>query len=233
MRDGPDISQLATLIGDPGRAHMLTALLDGRALSAGELARVAGVTLPTASGHLSRMLDGGLLSVAKQGRHRYFRLAGPEVADALSALLALAESRGHGRVRTGPKDAAMRKARSCYNHLAGELGVRAYDSLRQRGYVEISPHGLGLSSAGRVELERIGIVLPIRRNHVCRECLDWSERRMHLSGPLGTAILNFVLDQGWARRDADSRAIQFGRAGLMQFLAAFPIREDEVVDVGE
>ena len=226
MRDGPDISQMAALIGDPGRAHMLTALLDGRALAAGELARVAGVTLPTASGHLARMVEGGLLLVERQGRHRYFRLAGEDVADALSALLALAETRGHQRVRTGPKDEALRQARSCYNHLAGTHGVRIYDSLRQRGMITVSAEGLNLTPDGRREVERIGLRLPTSNKPLCRECLDWSERRMHLSGPLGTALLAFVLDQGWARRDADSRAIRFGRAGLMQFKAAFPLADE-------
>ena len=111
MKDGPDIALLASLIGDPGRANMLVALSDGRALTAGELAGVAGVSLPTASGHLSRMVNAGLLSVAKQGRHRYFRLAGEDVGQALEALMSLAEARGHRRVRTGPRDAALKKAR--------------------------------------------------------------------------------------------------------------------------
>lgn len=207
---------------------MLMALLDGRALSAGELAGVAGVSLPTASGHLAQMVDGGLLEVARQGRHRYFRLAGEDVAEALSALLALAETRGHQRVRTGPRDTALRQARSCYSHLAGHYGVRIYDSLRQRGMIEVTAEGLQLSPDGAAALSRMGVMVPKTRAPVCRECLDWSERRMHLSGPLGTALLQFVLDQGWAQKDQDSRAIRFGRAGLLSFQAAFPLVEDRV-----
>ena len=230
MRDGPDISHMAALIGDPGRANMLVALLDGRALTAGELAGEAGVSLPTASGHLGKMVDGGLLQVAQQGRHRYFRLAGEEVADALSALLALSDMRGRARVRTGPKEEAMRFARSCYSHLAGAFAVRAYDSLRQRGVIRVGAEGLELTDAGRADLARLGVVLPQGRGPVCRECLDWSERRMHLSGPLGKALLAAVLANGWAKRDGTSRVIRFTPAGKAQFLAAFPLHEDAMAD---
>lgn len=228
MKDGPDISALAALIGDPGRANMLTALLDGRALSAGELAGQAGVTIQTASGHLARMVDGGLLAVEKQGRHRYFRLATAEVADAMTALLALAETQGRRRVRTGPRDAALRHARSCYNHLAGEMGVRIYDSLRQRGLVTVGAAGLDLTEAGRQDLGDLGVALPHGRGPVCRECLDWSERRMHLSGPLGAALLRFVLDAGWARREGSGRAIRFSQGGQAAFDRAFPLDPPQV-----
>jgi DNA-binding transcriptional ArsR family regulator len=225
MRDGPDISAIAALIGDPGRANMLSALADGRALTAGELAGVAGVSLPTASGHLSRMVGAGLLVVAAQGRHRYYRLAGEDVAAALESLMSLAEARGHRRVRTGPRDAAMREARSCYRHLAGAHAVRIYDSLRERGAVSVGVSGLELSPEGRRLLEGLGVDLSglAGRRAVCRECLDWSERRMHLAGPLGTALLDHVLASGWAERIGDSRVIRFRPRGLKALEAAFPL----------
>ncbi|WP_136635658.1 ArsR/SmtB family transcription factor [Pseudooceanicola onchidii] len=226
MRNGPDISEVAALIGDPGRAHMLLALLDGRALSAGELAGEAGVTLQTASGHLARMVEAGLLCVEKQGRHRYFRLATAEVAEALSALLALADQGARRRVRTGPRDAAMRKARSCYNHLAGEMAVRAYDSLRQRGLIVVAQDGLDLSDAGHAAFAGLGVALTGSRKPLCRECLDWSERRMHLSGPLGTGLLTMVLDRGWARRETGSRVVAFTQTGEAAFRKAFPLTGD-------
>ncbi|WP_375172885.1 ArsR/SmtB family transcription factor [Pseudooceanicola sp.] len=232
MKDGPDIALLAALIGDPGRANMLVALSDGRALTAGELAGVAGVSLPTASEHLSRMVGAGLLSVAKQGRHRYFRLAGEDVGQALEALMSLAEARGHHRVRTGPRDAAMREARSCYKHLAGGMAVRMYDSLRERGMLVLAEDGLVLSAQGRAALEDMGVAVPqLRRGPICRECLDWSERRMHLAGPLGTALLDHVLSVGWADRVPGSRVIRFRPAGRAALAAAFPLREG--VSVGE
>lgn len=233
MRDGPDIAALAALIGDPGRANMMTALMDGRALSAGELAQEGGVSLPTASGHLSRLVEAGLLQVERQGRHRYFRLSGSDVAEALEALMVLAEGRGRKRVRTGPRDAEMRLARSCYKHLAGELGVRMYDSLRAARAIEMGPEGLRLGDGGRAQLTALGLPDAVLRARapVCRECLDWSERRMHLSGPLGTGLLSLILDKGWARRVPDSRVIRFSQAGRTAFDAAFPLRED--VDVGD
>src|SRR4029079_8170077 len=123
MNDGPLIASIASLIDDPGRANMLTALMDGRALTASELAGAAGVTVQTASGHLSRLVEAGLLAVRKQGRHRYFRLSGPDVAETLEPQLGLAQRTGAVRVRTGRRDAALREARLCYDHLAGERGV--------------------------------------------------------------------------------------------------------------
>lgn len=225
MREGPDISEIGALIGVPGRANMLMALMDGRALTAGELAAEAGVSLQTASGHLSRLVAGGLLSVATQGRHRYFRLAGEDVADALSALLALSETRGKKPVRTGPRDADLRLARSCYHHLAGELGVQVYDSLREKGWIVLDGDGIGLSDLGALSLSQIGVDLSGAKGPPCRECLDWSERRMHLAGPLGKAVLQMVLDQNWARRDTDSRAIRFSAEGRRKFDALFAVSD--------
>ncbi|MEO1607673.1 MAG: winged helix-turn-helix domain-containing protein, partial [Pseudomonadota bacterium] len=133
MREGPDIAHIAALIGDPARANMLTALMSGKALTATELAREAGVTPQTASTHLTKLEQGGLLTLQRQGRHRYFSLATDDVAHVLEALMGIAAGAGYLRSRTGPKDQALRKARVCYNHLAGEMGTDLYDGLFERG----------------------------------------------------------------------------------------------------
>jgi DNA-binding transcriptional ArsR family regulator len=149
MREGPDIAALAALIGDPARANILTALMAGMALTAGELAREADVSAPTASAHLAKLREAGLIVMEVQGRHRYFRLAGAHVAEALEGLMELAARTGRLRTRPGPRDAAMRFARVCYDHLAGAMGVRALEALVGRGIVVATADGLGLSSAGR------------------------------------------------------------------------------------
>src|SRR6201999_3245378 len=132
MKSGPDISMVAALVGDPARSNMLTALMTGRALTASELAQEAGVTLQTASSHLAKLEAGGLIELEKQGRHRYYRLTGPDVADVLEGLQGIAARAGHMRVRTGPKDPALRRARICYDHLAGDLGVQMLDSMKSQ-----------------------------------------------------------------------------------------------------
>src|ERR1700748_3550999 len=148
MKAGPDIALVAPLVGDPARCNMLTALMSGRALTASELAQEAGVTPQTASSHLAKLEAGGLVEAEKQGRHRYYRLTGPDVAGVLEGLMGLAARVGHLRVRTGPKDPALRHARVCYDHLAGDLGVQMFDSmkeqklLRQRKEdIELTPEG--------------------------------------------------------------------------------------------
>src|SRR6476619_6819155 len=135
MKEGPDIAVIASLLGDPARANMLTALAAGQALTAGELAREAGVTAQTASSHLAKLTAGGLIEGRKQGRHIYFALSGPDVAGVMEALSGLAARTGHTRVRPGPKEPALRHARVCYDHLAGDLGVGLLDSLTHRGLV--------------------------------------------------------------------------------------------------
>ncbi|MFO1165925.1 MAG: winged helix-turn-helix domain-containing protein [Paracoccus sp. (in: a-proteobacteria)] len=134
MKDGPDIARVAALIGDPARANMLTALMGGRALTASELAQEAGVTAQTASSHLARLAEGGLIRQRKQGRHRYHQLASAEVAALLESLMGLAAGAGHLRRRPGPRDPAMRRARVCYDHLAGEMGTTMFESMLARGY---------------------------------------------------------------------------------------------------
>ena len=130
MKTGPDIARVASLVGDPARANMLSALMSGRALTASELAQEAGITPQTASSHLAKLEAGGLVEPEKQGRHRYYRLADPDVGGVLEGLAALAARAGHMRVRTGPKDPALRRARVCYDHLAGDLGVQMLESMK-------------------------------------------------------------------------------------------------------
>lgn len=218
MRDGPDIARVAALIGDPARANMLSALMSGKALTATELAQEAGVQAQTGSSHLSRLVEGGLVAPRKSGRHKYFSLAGEEVAEVLEALMGLAAGKGHLRTRTGPKDQAMRQARVCYNHLAGEMGVQMFRSLQAQG-VLVGPD-LQVSPRGRQFLKALGLdlaSLPKSRAPMCKECLDWSARQSHLAGRLGRALLSHFIEEGWARRQADSRVVQFTPQGLHLF----------------
>src|SRR6185295_15570512 len=190
-------AEVASVAGDPARAAMLHALMDGRALTASELARVAGVTPQTASGHLARMAAAGLVLVEKQGRHRYHRLATLAVAQMMESIMQVASGLEAMRPAppTGPRDIALRAARTCYDHLAGHLGVALTDALVTRGHVELT-HDAGLiTDTGIALFERIGIdvvSLTVRRSKtarvLCRPCLDWSERRPHLAGAVGAAL---------------------------------------------
>ena len=202
MKEGPNIAGIAALIGDPARANILTALIDGRALTVSELAHAAGVGLSTASGHLAKLAQAGLIVGEKQGRHRYFRLSGPDVAHALEALMGLAERTGARRVRTGPREPALRRARACYDHLAGETAVSMFDALVAHGALTASDEP-ELTASGESTFRALGLDLEaLRRSSrpLCRRCLDWSERRAHLGGALGAAILERLLSSGVARR---------------------------------
>jgi DNA-binding transcriptional ArsR family regulator len=225
MKEGPDISRIAALLGDPARANVLMSLMGGKALTVTELAQEAGVTLPTTSSHLAKLETGGLVRQRKQGRHRYYALAGDHVASVLEALLGLAASQGHLRTRTGPRDEAMRRARVCYNHLAGEAGIQMYDSLIDRDFLRIGAGGLTPTDAGRAFVVEFGIdidALRQGRSPLCRECLDWSERRSHLAGRLGRAFFERMVQTGWARREPASRAVTFTAAGEAAFNTSFP-----------
>lgn len=223
MKDGPDIARIAALIGDPGRANMLTALMGGRALTASELALEAGITAQTASTHLARLVEGGLIRQRRQGRHRYAELASVEVAAALEALMGLAAGAGHLRRRPGPRDPELRQARVCYDHLAGEMGTLMFESLLAQGHLDRRDDVIALTPSGRdfactflcAELEGRS------RAPLCRECLDWSERRSHLAGQLGRAMLTRMTDLGLARRQTGSRVIRFSAEGKRQFKALF------------
>jgi len=226
LKEGPSIALVASLAGEPARANMLSALLSGRALTASELAAEAGVTLPTASSHLSKLESGGLISSLKQGRHRYFRLAEDDVAEMLEAMMGVAARAGHMRTRTGPKDPAMRKARVCYNHLAGEMGVHLFDSLVREGNIATRSGDMRLTRRGEAFLEDFGIelaALDSPRRPLCRACLDWSQRRSHLAGQVGDALLARICALGWARRDRTSRTLHFSPQGEIKFNRQFPV----------
>jgi DNA-binding transcriptional ArsR family regulator len=224
MKDGPDIARVAALFGDPARANMLVALGDGRALTASELAAEAGVTKQTASSHLARLTNSGLLIVQPQGRHRYYRVTDEEVAHAIESLMGLANAKGGRRTRTGPRDPALRRARSCYSHLTGELGVALFNGLARRRWIQLSDDGVGVSDPGRRAFTGFGIdldALTSQRRPLCRPCLDWSERRHHLAGSLGVALLTRITDLKWARREKDSRVVRFtpqGEKALLSWL---------------
>lgn len=220
MKEGPDIARIAALIGDPARANILTALMAGKALTATELSGEAGVTLQTTSSHLTKLQGGGLLTLRKQGRHKYFTLASDDVAKVLEGLMGLAAGSGHLRTRIGPRDAALKKARVCYNHLAGEMGTQLYQHFMKAGHLRREPEGLSLTRSGRAFVEDFGIDvdrLALGRTPLCRECLDWSERMSHLAGSLGRAIFNRIEDLGWAERDRATRVVTFSGGGERAF----------------
>lgn len=226
MREGPDIARIGALIGDPARANMLTALMSGKALTATELAAEAGVTAQTASAHLSKLAEAGLTEGRKQGRHRYFTLADDEVGAVLEAVMGLAAKRGHLRTRTGPKDPALREARVCYNHLAGEMGVRLYDSMLASGGLQTAGEDILLTDKGDAFAREFGVDLDnlnTTRRPMCRPCLDWSARRTHLAGALGQALLTRITDLCWAKREPESRIIAFSTSGKKAFESAFPL----------
>jgi DNA-binding transcriptional ArsR family regulator len=227
MKTGPNIAPVASLIGDPGRANMLTALMGGQALTATELANEAGITLQTASSHLAKLQAGGLLTVEKQGRHRYFRLAGADVASMIETIIGVAERAGHLRTRTGPKEPALRQARVCYDHLAGEFGVQLYDSLVDRDMLTLRKGELALSPRGERFVADFGVdleALAQSRRPLCRTCIDWSVRRNHLAGALGGALLDRLFQLKWARREQGTRVVAFSRRGQSQFDAMFGSR---------
>jgi DNA-binding transcriptional ArsR family regulator len=210
MKDGPNIVGIAALIGDHARAEVLTALLADRALTATELAAVAGVTKQTISAHLAKLVEAGLVAVESQGRHRYFRLADQDVAHLLESLMGVAFRTGAVRTRPSPREPAMRKARVCYDHLAGEIGVAIYEGLVEKHALAPAVAGLELTAAGRHLFEELGIdtgALAGQKRAFCRACLDWSERRHHLAGALGAALLARVVALGWAKRARDSRVV--------------------------
>lgn len=224
MRETPDIARIASLVGDPARANMLTALMDGGALTASELAREAGVGLPTASAHLSKLMEGGLLSLSAQGRHRYYGLAGAEVAAMLESIMGVAATLGPRRNQPGPRDAGMREARVCYDHLAGDHAVAMLDRFLERGVLRRDDDRLGLGKAGLGFFAAIGIdagSLAGTRRPVCRACLDWSVRRSHLAGALGAAIYDKIIAEKWARRDREGRVVRFSPQGRISFAKTF------------
>jgi DNA-binding transcriptional ArsR family regulator len=224
MKDGPNIARIAALLGDRARADALTALMTDHALTATELARIAGVTKQTMSAHLSKLLDAGLVQVDQQGRHRYYRLGHEDVAGLLESLMGVAFRTGAVRLISSPRDPALRKARSCYGHLAGETGVLVYEALLRRGVLQVSKQTLRLGEAGIAWFAAMGVdtdAIERQRRSFCRPCMDWSERRHHLAGSLGTAMLSRFCDLRWVSRSNKSRAIAITPLGERKFQALF------------
>lgn len=236
MLSTASMAETAAMAADPARANMLVALLDGRALTATELARVAGITPQTASGHLARLKQARFLAMERQGRHHYYRLASPAIAMLLEGIMAVAQSRadaGDPRKRTaavvGPRDQALRRARTCYDHLAGQVAVAMADRMTELGLLEFSADGGALTDEGviflrglHVDLDR-AVARSSRRGGplFCRPCLDWSERRPHIAGSVGAALCHACLSQGWLRRLPGTRAVAITPLGRAALGAAF------------
>jgi DNA-binding transcriptional ArsR family regulator len=198
------------------RAEMLTALMAGRALTATELANHTGITKQTGSTHLKRLLDAQLVAMHAQGRHRYFAIANEDVAQLIERMIGVAANAATVHVHTGPREPALRKARVCYDHLAGEIAVSMYDALLARRLLEFSDAALAVTSAGESWFADFGIDIEgvrSQRRALCRACMDWSERRNHLAGALGAALLQRMIDRGWAKRDRGSRLVTFRPTG--------------------
>jgi DNA-binding transcriptional ArsR family regulator len=212
--------EVAALVGDTARATILAALMGGQALTATELAFLAGVSPPTASGHLAKLTAARLLSVTRQGRFRYYRIASPLVARMLESIIAVAAIEVPPRFQPrSMRDDALRFARTCYDHLAGQLGVAIADALVAHGHVVLSEDGGEVTQAGARFLTDFGADLNLRSKRIfCRPCLDWSERRHHIAGLVGAEIWRRALELGWLKRERDSRAVRLtaaGRAGLL------------------
>lgn len=229
MKEGPNIVSIAALIGDHARAEVLTALMSGKALTATELAGFASVTKQTMSAHLAKLVEAGLISVEAQGRHRYYRIADEDVAHLIETLTGVAFRTGALRLRSSPREPALRKARVCYNHLAGELGVLIYDCLIRNRAFKFGAGGIELSDSGHRIFQQFGIdtvELMAQRRTFCKSCLDWSERRHHLAGALGSRMLDRIVELGWARRIRDTRIMEFSAAGEKALRNTFAVHSD-------
>lgn len=223
-------AEIGALVGDPARANMLEALMDRRALTAKELATRAGVAPQTASGHLSKLLAAGLIIMERHGRHHYHSLASVEIARMLEGMQQVASTQnmsGAGRtIRTGPRDAALRVARGCYDHMAGTLAVNIMDAMIGRGHIEFEGDGGSVTDRGRSFFEELSIDIATAaqsKRVFCRPCLDWSERRFHLAGAVGAAIMQQSLELKWVKRQDSTRALAITKAGREGFQKAFGI----------
>ncbi|HEV2302241.1 MAG TPA: winged helix-turn-helix domain-containing protein [Stellaceae bacterium] len=229
MNTAPLIAEIAGLVGEPARANMLTALLDGRALTAGELAYAARVAPPTASMHLAKLAEARLIASLKGGRCRYFRLASPRVAQMLEAIMAVAID---DRPRYRPLSRLareLRSARVCYDHLAGQLSVALADSMSRRGFILLDHEGAEVTADGAQFLAGFGIDLftvGARRRRFYRSCLDWTERRPHIGGAVGAALASRCFELGWTERKKDSRAVVVTQSGRRGFQETFGVTVD-------
>lgn len=213
----PRLARIAALVADPSRARMLAFLLSGDYASAGELARAASVSAATASAHLVKLVDAGLLACEPRGRHRYFRIADADVAHALEALAMVAERSSHDRAWSAPARLRLREARCCYGHLAGRRGVALLNHLLAQGWLVDAPDGYALTDAGVTGLARIGFdaagLHARAAQRTAYPCLDWSERRDHLAGRLGSGLLAHFIERGWLRRIGSERALELTPPG--------------------
>jgi DNA-binding transcriptional ArsR family regulator len=223
MSDTTRLAVIAALLGDPARANMLNALMDGRALTAKELAYAARVSPQTTSGHLGKLTEAGLLALQKQGRHHYFRLASPLVGQMLESIMAVAgpDTQPRGTWRGGE---ALRTARTCYDHIAGRLGVALADTLQERGHVALTADGGEVTDAGHDFLRTFGAAPVAGKRVFCRPCLDWSERRPHIAGRLGASLACRCFELGWIAQQRDSRAVSITAVGQAGFAERFDIR---------
>ncbi len=225
-----NIATPAALIGDPVRAAMLQALQDGRAQPAGALAWAAGVSAQAASNHLSKLVEGGLLAVEREGRHRYYRLASAEVAHAIEALSAIAAPVRSLEVPRSPKARALREARCCYGHLAGRLGVKVAQALVESDLLTPADGKLyEVTGAGRAWFAELGIAIEALSSPrgVARQCLDWTERRHHLAGPLGVRLLSTMTDRGWLALEPKGRAVRLTPEGARELKARLGVSLDD------
>ena len=226
MITGAIIAEVAALLGDPARATMVSALLDGRAQTAGELAVAARITPQTASTHLAKLTGAGVLSAVRSGRHRYFRLASPTVAEMIEGLAAVALAKRPRYRPLSPEARAVGAARICYDHLAGRLSVDLTDALAAREYVAIDDEAAEITPAGARFFTGFGIALPTGRStrrRSCRLCLDWTERRSHLAGALGAAITKRCFELGWIHRMGRSHAVTVTPSGRRGFQRTFGV----------
>lgn len=222
MSEAPYFTFTAALLADPARALMLMRLLDGGALPAGELAFAAGVTPQTASSHLGKLLDGGLLAVEIQGRHRYYRLAGAHVARALEHFAAIHPLPPARRKALSPEGRHLRFCRCCYDHLAGQVGVALADGLQRRGYLTESDSVFAVTAPGLAWLAERGVKVPKSpRADFARRCMDWTERRPHVGGPLGVKLMRAMAERGWLNRTDGSRLVVVTPSGWTAFRTEF------------
>jgi DNA-binding transcriptional ArsR family regulator len=218
------LAEIGALVGDPTRASILTALIAGRALTAGELAAAARITPQTVSAHLAKLVDARLVRVERQGRHRYATLASPEVARMLESMMYLTGNDGP-RAKPPRVFGALKRARLCYDHVAGELGVALCDAWTRSGFVHLEDHAAQLTAAGLEFCEAFELSLPARsKRPLCRTCLDWSERRPHLAGQLGAALAARLIARGWIARAAEGRVVTISAAGLTGLREKFGIQ---------
>jgi DNA-binding transcriptional ArsR family regulator len=220
----PQLAEIAQMVSDPSRANMLSALMDGRTLTATELARVAGVTPQTTSSHLAKLVERNLLTTEKRGPRRFYRLATPLIAQMLEGMMAVAVT-APPRFRPPSRiDSEMRRARTCYDHLAGELGVALTDSMVERGYVILDFDAGELTAEGAAFLTGLGAELAApaqSRRAFCRPCLDWSERRPHLAGRVGAAIARLAFERDWIRRRPQVRSVEVTEQGILVLKTVF------------